>query len=423
MHSRTFRLVLLASLTMAALLAPARADDRADPTTLTGKLIMGYQGWFACPGDAAGRGWVHWSSGGAPTVDLLPDVAELPEAERCHTAMVAADGQPVDLFSSQNPATVDRHFAWMQHYGLDGVALQRFATAVLQPRPLAAVDRVLANVRAAAEAHGRVFFVMYDLSGLRPEDYPALLHDWERLEAQGITGSAAYLQHRGHPLLGVWGLGFVHRPQTPDDARALLAGLARVSAPFGGVTVLGGVPAGWRTGTGDADPAPGWQQVWFMLGVISPWTVGRYGDAAGADRFRAATLAPDLPAAAALGADYMPVVFPGFSWANLMLARQLPQKAIRNQIRRDCGRFYWRQVWGALSAGATMLYGAMFDEVDEGTAMFKLAVTPVPSFVALDADGCHLPSDWYLRLAGAATEAVHRRQQPPPDLPLSLPDR
>jgi hypothetical protein len=364
---------------------------------------------------------------------MLPDVSELPAAERCPTAMTAADGQRVDLFSSQNPATVERHFAWMEQYGLDGVALQRFATALLQPPALAAVDRVLANVRHAAEAHGRVFFVMYDLSGLRPENYPALLADWERLEAQGFVGSPAWLRHRGHPLLGLWGLGFAHRPMTPEDAQNLLAGIARISAPYGGVTVLGGVPAGWRTGIGDADPAPGWRQVWPLLGVISPWTVGRFADAAGADRYRASGLAADLPQAAAIGADYMPVVFPGFSWANLMRARHMPEKAVRNQIPRGCGRFYWRQVWNALSAGATMLYGAMFDEVDEGTAMFKLAATAAtvpaeaggagPSFVPLDADGCRLPADWYLRLAGAATEALRRRLPPAPGLPLPIPDQ
>jgi hypothetical protein len=71
---------------------------------------------------------------------------------------------------------------------------------------------------------------------------------------------------------------------TPQDAQDLLAGIARLSAPYGGVTVLGGVPAGWRTAAGDADPAPGWRQVWPLLGVINPWTVGRYADAAGADR-------------------------------------------------------------------------------------------------------------------------------------------
>ena len=78
-----------------------------------------------------------------------------------------------------------------------------------------------------------------------------------------------------------------------------------------------------------------------------------------------------------------------------------------------------------------MLYGAMFDEVNEGTAMFKLlpetAEAPLKgvargySFVTLDADGCRLPSDWYLRLAGAATAALHSGARPVSALPLPLP--
>ena len=66
----------------------------------------------------------------------------------------------------------------------------------------------------------------------------------------------------------------------------------------------------------------------------------------------------------------MPVVFPGFSWRNMN-----PDAPV-NQIPRHGGRFLWRQIEAALATGATMLYGAMFDEVDEGTAFFKVAATP-----------------------------------------------
>ena len=31
-----------------------------DRTTLAGKLICGYQGWFAAAGDGSGRGWRHY---------------------------------------------------------------------------------------------------------------------------------------------------------------------------------------------------------------------------------------------------------------------------------------------------------------------------------------------------------------------------
>jgi len=93
----------------------------------------------------------------------------------------------------------------------------------------------------------------------------------------------------------------------------------------------------------------------------------------------------------------------GFFSANLMRASHEPDNAIPNAIPRRRGRFYWRPVYNAVSAGASMLYGAMFKEANEGTAMFKLlpSTTPVPvrgippgtAFVTLDADGCRLPGE------------------------------
>jgi hypothetical protein len=64
-----------------------------------------------------------------------------------------------------------------------------------------------------------------------------------------------------------------------------------------------------------------------------------------------------------------------------------------------------------------MLYGAMFDEVDESTAMFKVAASPrdAPSEVAvvtLDVDGEPLPSDWYLRLAREAQKHLRDARTP-----------
>ena len=68
-----------------------------------------------------------------------------------------------------------------------------------------------------------------------------------------------------------------------------------------------------------------------------------------------------------------------------------PSAAI-NQIPRRGGRFLWEQIDRAIATGAGMLYGAMFDEVDESTALFKLAPSPrhapvTPATVTLDADG------------------------------------
>jgi hypothetical protein len=145
--------------------------------------------------------------------------------------------------------------------------------------------------------------------------------------------------------------------------------------------------------------------VYRSFDIVSPWTVGRFRDPRGIDRFYATEVAQDLVETRRLGIEYIPVVFPGFSWHNMN------PTAPFNPIPRRGGRFYWRQVDRALRAGNTMLYGAMFDEVDESTAMFKLAASrrdapgdaPV---VTLDVDGEPLPSDWYLRLAREAQKKL-----------------
>jgi len=52
--------VVLGTLACIEITSSAQAAD-VDATSLRGKVMCGYQGWFRCPGDAAGLGWVHWS--------------------------------------------------------------------------------------------------------------------------------------------------------------------------------------------------------------------------------------------------------------------------------------------------------------------------------------------------------------------------
>ena len=49
---------------------------------------------------------------------------------------------------------------------------------------------------------------------------------------------------------------------------------------------------------------------------------------------------------------------------------------------RHGGDFYWQQIYKFIDQGARMLYVAMFDEIDEGTAIYKcLRKNEVPSNV------------------------------------------
>jgi hypothetical protein len=307
----------------------------------------------------------------------------------------------------------------MKEAGLDGVALQRFVSELQDPRFFAVRNQVARNVRAGAEAEGRVFAIEYDISGA---DEPHLVEqieaDWKYLvDTLQVTASPRYLKDGGKPVLFLWGLGFAGRPGTAADAAALIGWFTTRADPRYRVTLVGGVPTHWRTLDGDAKTDAAWAPVYRSFDVLSPWTVGRFGDDAEADAYRDTTLAADLAAVTAAGKRYMPVVFPGFSWHNL-------RGGASNQIPRRAGAFYWRQVRNAVSAGATMLKTAMFDELDEGTAMFKLAPTAADlpmgaALVPLDADGTALPSDFYLRVGGAATAALRGDLPLSPDLPVT----
>jgi len=388
--------------------------QQVDASTLNHKLMMGYQGWFASTNDGSQPSrWVHWFRSQTPvatnaTVDFWPDISELDPDELFSTGMTLPGGAPARVYAANRQKTVLRHFRWMQDNDLDGVMLQRFSSELSDPAFFSWRNQVAENVRAGAERYGRVFNIMYDISGTAESNLvQRLTNDWAYLVSTlWITNSPRYLRHNGKPVLAIWGLGFSDRPGTSQQAQQLIDYFKA-----GGLTVMGGVPTNWRTLTSDSKTDPAWASVYRSFDVLSPWSVGRYSTESGADSFKQNYIVPDLADANSHGIAYMPVVFPCFSWHNL-------NAGTLNQIPRNAGRFYWRQAYNATAAGCAMIYGAMFDEMDEGTAMLKLAPTAaeIPAqgaWVPLNIDGTALRSDWYLRLANEAGKMLRG------DIPLS----
>jgi hypothetical protein len=401
-----------------------RLGPGVDSSTLDRKLMMGYQGWFAGPSDGSALNrWVHWFRNNSPTatnatVDFWPDIAELDADELFATAMTLPGGGPAKVYSAYKEKTVVRHFRWMKDNRLDGVFLQRFSSTLSSPDQFAFRNQVTANVRVGAETYGRVFAIMYDISGQNPATLVSTLtNDWAYLvNTLRVTNSPSYVRHRGKPVVAIWGFGFTDRPGTPQDATNVIAWFKSA-----GCTVMGGVPTNWRTLTGDSQTNAAWATAYRSFDILSPWAVGRYGTLSGADTFKNNYIVPDRAACIAGGNDYMPVVFPGFSWHNLK-----GDPSPLNQTPRNGGTFYWRQIYNAVSTGCTMIYGAMFDELDEGTAMFKMAATPneLPvegTFVPLNVDGQSLPSDWYLRVADQASRMLRREISLTNALPITPP--
>src|SRR5207249_1822676 len=86
---------------------------------------------------------------------------------------------------------------------------------------------------------------------------------------------------------------------------------------YGGCTVLLGVPTGWRTLNRDAISDPALHATLLKADIISPWTVGRYHSPVTVERHAQCDWQPDMDWCRTHGKDYLPVVFPGFSWHNL----------------------------------------------------------------------------------------------------------
>ena len=372
----------------------------ADPRTLIGKVMTGYQGWFNCPGDGSRQGWVHWGRGqlkpGNVTVDAWPDLSEYDEDELYETGFRHADGSVAKVFSSHDRKTVLRHFKWMRDYGIDGAFVQRFANGIHGGDVRYHKDKVLSSAREGANRFGRTYTIMYDLTGIPDKDIIKVFDDWRMLrEKMKITEDPAFQHHNGKPLVAVWGVGF-------NDEIKRRPGIAECEELIrkrkaDGCSVMLGTATGWRAQDRDALQDPRLHEVLLLADVISPWSVGRFNSPDGARKHGEKYWSKDIAWSRAHGIDYMPVVFPGFSWHNLQRG-----ETPLGHIPRRKGEFFWSQIATVKKGGTDMIYIAMFDEVDEATAIFKCTDQPPTGnggkFLTMEG----LPSDFYLRLAGAA---------------------
>lgn len=391
---------LLATL-LAASLGQLAAQTPAYPSC-NGLVMAGYQGWFSTPDDGLGRGWHHYQKKGKfepgyVSVDFWPDVSDYHKTYE--TAFFRPDGSKARVYSPADPSTADLHFRWMKEYGIDGVYLQRFVSEIRHEKGKRHFDTVLENALSAASRYGRAVSIMYDLSGCSSADMDIVMNDWtdirRRFALDDPGRNPTYLHHRNRPLLAVWGVGFNdNRKYTTGDVQRLVRRLKE-----SGLSLLIGVPYYWRTLDRDTLPDSSLHEVIADSDVVMPWAVGRYNGESYA-RIAATVLEGDLRWCRDRDVDYMPLAFPGFSWGNL---KESP--SVYNQIPREKGTFFWKQVAGARTAGAGSLYVAMFDEIDEGTAIFKtLGQEEVPGnasgrFVGIETG---LPSDYYLWLTGQA---------------------
>ncbi len=426
-HYKTFSVFLLLTCLSFSSTAQSKHSSSTLYPTYDGLVMAGYQGWFRAQGDrSSGKRFVYGDESRSG-IDAWPDVSEY--VKTYETPFVLPDGNKARFFSSLDQSTVDLHFKWMQQYGVDGVFMQRFFNATKEGEGRKEATTILKYALDAASKYKRAIAVMYDLSGLKGsgEDCSSIIEDWkylvDQLKVTNQPGEKTYLHHRGKPVVVIWGVGF---PDRPYDIRNIglerLINFLKNDPVYGNCTVMLGVPTFWRDLNADCIHDDYLHELIKQADMILPWAVQRFSPLLhnDMDRYRD-VMSDDMKWCRKNNIDYVPCVYPGFSWHNLSVHAFPDDIKPVGSIPRQGGRFYWQLIATAIKTGAKSLYVAMFDEVNEGTAIFKCTDTPPViktgnvSFLAMDGK----PSDTYLWLTGQAAKTLRG------EIPLSfnLPER
>jgi len=248
---------------------------------------------------------------------------------------------------------------------------------------------------------------MYDLSGVPPGWVEKGKQDWRNLvDKMGIgrdPNDKAYLHHRGKPLVVIWGVGMGQKNSKPRSYTLAeceeFIRFIKNDPNYGGNAIMLGIPSYWRTLGKDSLNDPRLHDVLKLADVLSPWTPGRYKSIETAEKHAEMVWKEDFAWCQREKIDYLPVVFPGFSCHN-----KNPDKPI-NEIPRLKGAFLWAQYAALAKLGIHTVYQAMFDEMDEGTQIFKVDQDPpIGASHFLTYEG--LGSDYYLWLVQQAKKMI-----------------
>lgn len=365
--------------------------------TYRGLMMTGYQGWFGAPGDgcshsnADNTAWYHYRENDVfkpgvlqNSIDMWPDMSEYTKKytpgvdgpTNRSSKFILPSGEVAQVYSAYDESSVLLHFKWMKEYGIDGAFMQRFVGEVINnPDGKDHFDMVLKHAMKGSNQYQRAISIMYDLGGFMEgsRDESAVLADAQAImdlyQLKDRSQQKFYLYEDDKPLLALWGVGFDEKPFNAEDIISLITALKDQ-----GWSIMLGVNDDWRTHNSTKWPRAKYQEVVKSANVIFPWFVGRYGTIADYNSKRKPIIDADIKWCKENGVHYAPHCFPGGADLNMH-----PNNSV---VDRLGGKFFWEQLYGGIKLGAEMIYVAMFDEIDEGTAIFKcLNKKDVPSNV------------------------------------------
>ena len=382
---------------------PAASTATPFASTLRGKVLYGYQAWFSSPSQ-----YSHWSFSNGPATnatsqfDFFPDTTQYPDECLFESGFHFANGSSAMLYNAACEGVIATHFRWMNDAGIDGLIVQRF----LVNRGYQSFTTILGLVRKYSEMYGKVFMVEYDLSGLSTSDVDNLSsivqEDYTNV-IQPLTKSPAYQRENGKPVFMIFGEG-IRTNVSPEQCQSLNTQIKNY-----GMHLVLAPNWPWYNAykAGTTDPyAPAYNQA----DTISPWAVGSYSGGADYASQHTNRKAAQDPILAANKQTYAPVIWPGFSWHNLMHNGNTPPVEYPyDQNPRYAGQFLQQQITTVLNDNSTyFVFIAMFDEVNEGTAcaptLNKNEIVD-GTFVGDDASG----SMFYLNAGGALSRQLKAR--------------
>lgn len=196
------------------------------------------------------------------------------------------------------------------------------------------------------------------------------------------------MHHNGKPVVEVWGLGIRSEITVQDGIK-----IANAVKQAGYYLILG-VRQDWRT---EVSGNNGYSSVYKLANMIQPWTVGSY-DHNSYPSYHQNQQVADSKELQSLGLESSVVCWPGASSANEAIGT-----APFDGYPRYNGSFYKAQLDSAITLKPSFIFGAMFDEMNEGTSIFPvLRANELPTnqrFVGIDNN---MDPAFYLKMAGTA---------------------
>ncbi len=383
------------------------------------KVNMKTQVWYATPNDERFipfstpngvriKDYSHWSRNGNEPCEgnVGVEFLFLPEMYEANGAQLEElseyrnlDGSPVKIFSSLDPAVIRTDLRNMVAAGIGTVSVQIFLTGTINN-----MERNYALIRMYlkyANEYKLKFRVEIDITGVIESELTERLKEfWIELNRRIDIHESFWEKINGKPSLAIWGLGFINRPGTVWEAIDIIKWFKTGEKNPVKVYLEGGVPFYWHTGSGDSKS--NFIHAFVLFDCVSPWSIGRF-DYENFDSVKF-TIKEHIEVCRKHNISYRPVLWPGFSWHNLMSRKSaVTWLAIDNTqpylIPRLKGEFLWKQFRFYKELGLSDLSYAMWNEDDEGTAFFSHQVDPhkLPSGMLIPDKGATSP-DFYIRL-------------------------